>query len=242
MLFFSVALGCHDWDAFDPRLGVGGGASGGAAGTGTAATGATTTGTTNAATTSSATTSVTSTSTGPAGGGGQGGGGSQVAYTGVVADCIDPTLPDPDACETFVGTGALTVDGNRVTTATPRHAFLRFDLDGVLQGATIDAVALRVVVTNGSGADSTSTAEVWEVAPFTRPDLFMAEPAQVSAGPVSPDQGAVVQGQEVLFPLPTTLVVADGSVFLGLFPLTSNGVDYFNLNGAEPPQLIVDYH
>jgi hypothetical protein len=37
-------------------------------------------------------------------------------------------------------------------------------------------------------------------------------------------------------------VDASAAVFLGIHPLSSDGVDYWKLNGADPPRLIIGYH
>jgi hypothetical protein len=237
-----VGVSCtHDWDTYDPRLGEGGASS-------TSATG-------GAATTSGDTTTSaggsTTVSTGGAGGGstGIGGDGGQggsppgtVVYAPSIADCIDPVTPDPDACAIETGPGVITVDTLQNSTGTPRHSFLRFDLDDTLEGKTVDSVTLRLVVPVLVDSESDQTGEVWQVAAFTRPDLFDAAPVKVGSVPLAPDMGAVAQGATVEFDLPVTVAVASGSVFLGLLPLISDGVDYFNLLGAQPPALVIDYH
>lgn len=177
-----------------------------------------------------------------AGGGGSGPG--QVEYPAVVADCINPDLPDPDACATEVAQNRMTVDTefDAVNDPTARNVYLRFDLDGTLAGKTIDAVNVRLHVPNTSGSDSTQSGEIWVVDPFDRQALFVGPPAQVGGSPVSPNLGAVALDSDVLFPLPNNSVTPGGNVYLGILPLSTNGVDYFNNAGAAPPALVVDYH
>jgi hypothetical protein len=81
--------------------------------------------------------------------------------------------------------------------------------------------------------------ELFEVAAFTRPDLFIMTPAP--AGMLSGSLGSVTQGEVVDFTIPIGLVSANGSVYLGVLPtsVNTNGVDYMNLQGADPPKLIV---
>ncbi len=246
MLAVAAISACtHDWDEFDPRLGsAGGGGSGGAAGPGpTTTTSANMTGSsTTMASMTQTTSTMSTTSVSSAGGGGEGPG--QVEYPAAVADCINPGAPDPDACALAVGMNRMTVDAewNSMTDPTPRHSYLRFDLDGTIAGKTIDSVAVRLHVPNISGSESTQTGEVWEVDPFDRPALFVAAPMTVGGAPLSPNQGAVSLDQDVFFPLPTDSVTANGSVYLGILPLSTNGVDYFNALGAEPPALVISYH
>lgn len=232
-----VAACSHEWDAFDPRLGTTGGDGGGGAPPATSGTTSLTTGTSTTA--SSATTSTT---TSAAGGGGEGPG--QVTYTAVVADCIKPSAPDPDVCETEAGSGVMTVDTqfNPMLDPTPRNAYIRFDLDGALAGKTVDAATLTLRVTSISGGESNQTGELWEVEPFVRADLFVMTPATIGATPIGANQGAVALGAQVDFSIPTSLVSPNDSVTVGLLPLTTNGVDYYNTNGVEPPILVIDYH
>jgi hypothetical protein len=241
----AISACSHDWDAFDPRLGSsGGGGTGGAAGPGPTSTtsGNMTVSSTSMGTMTQTTSTMSSTSVSSTGGGGEGPG--QVEYPAAIADCINPGAPDPDDCALEVGMNRMTVDTewNSMTDPTPRHVYLRFDLDGTIAGKTVDAVAVRLHVPNTSGADSPQTGDMWEVDPFDRPSLFVGAPMTVGAAPVSPNLGAVGLDQDVFFPLPTDSVTANGSVFLGILPLSANGVDYFNALGAEPPALVVDYH
>jgi hypothetical protein len=161
-----------------------------------------------------------------------------------VADCINPTAPDPDQCALEVGQNRMTVDSefNAMTDPTPRHVYLRFDLDDTIAGKTIYAVNVRLRVPNTSGSDSPQTGEMWEVGSFDRPSLFIAAPMTVDASPISPNMGAVALDEQVFFPLPADSVTAGGSVFLGILPLSTNGVDYFNNTGSDPPALVIDYH
>ncbi|NUO52798.1 MAG: hypothetical protein HOV80_28465 [Polyangiaceae bacterium] len=246
MLAVAAISACtHDWDEFDPRLGsAGGGGSGGAAGPGptTTTSGNMTVSSTSMSSMTQTTSTMSSTSVSSAGGGGEGPG--QVEYGAAVADCVNPGAPDPDACALEVGNGRMTVDSewNAMTDPTPRHSYLRFDLDGAIAGKTVDSVAVRLHVPNIAGAESTQTGDMWEVEPFDRPSLFGSVPMNVGAAPISPNLGAVSLDQDVFFPLPTDSVAADGSVFLGILPLSTNGVDYFNALGAEPPALVISYH
>jgi hypothetical protein len=77
------------------------------------------------------------------------------------------------------------------------------------------------------------------VSAFTRPDLFNAAPSkQIKVGS---DVGAVVSGQVVEWSLATNTVAAGQPAYFGIFPLSTNGIDYDNAKQPAPPQLIVDY-
>lgn len=232
-----VLAACHDWDAYDPRLsedglggvgasgaagGAGAGPSGGAGGQGGEGTGGLNDG----------------------GAGAEGGGGATsmtALYQAAVAECIDPSNPNPDTCATEVGAGLITVDLDQ-NGLGERHAFLRFDLDDVFVGKTVDEVLLRLRVPTLMGSDSDQTGDVWQVTEFTRADLFGSEPSNVGSSPVAANLGATPQGALVEFTLPSALVAVDESVFLALRPLSANGVDYIDSEGVEPPALVVRYH
>jgi len=192
--------------------------------------------------TSSGSTASSTASSGSTGGGGSNPG--TVEYPAAVADCVNPGAPDPDACAVEVGQSRMTVDAefDSINDPTPRHVYLRFDLDGTLTGKVIDAVSDRLHVPTMSGSNSDNSGNMWEVAPFDRSDLFVAAPINMGSTPISPNLGAVALDSDVLFPLPVDSVAADASVYLGILPINTNGVDYFNNGGAAPPMLVVDYH
>lgn len=174
------------------------------------------------------------------GSGGAGGGGAgpvTLTYPAAVADCVYIGMEDPDVCAAAPPVNTMTVDGAVSTVMLPGHSFLRFDLDGQLAGATVTEVRLRLTVSDDSNAASVSTGELHEVAPFTRMDLFTAAPATVA--PLGGDQGAVMPNDPVEWVLPSGIVAADGSVFLGVLPVDTDGVDYWNNDGAMPPVLLV---
>lgn len=136
----------------------------------------------------------------------------------------------------------MSVDSSDSTTLLPIHAFIRFDLDDTIANKTVDSVTLRLKVTSNMKASSNHTGEIWRVQSFTEASLKMTEPAKVGATPVGADKGAVTQNQNLDWDLPTSLVAPNQSVFLGVFPLSSDGVNYYNTDGAEPPRLTIQYH
>ncbi len=136
----------------------------------------------------------------------------------------------------------MSVDSSDSTTLLPIHSFIRFEIDDSIANKTIDSVTLRLKVTSSIKASSTQTGEIWRVQTFTENSLHMSEPAKVGATAIGADKGAVALNQVITWSLPTTLVMANQSVFLGVFPLTSDGVNYYNTDGAEPPRLTIQYH
>ncbi|MBW2453518.1 MAG: hypothetical protein JRI68_03360 [Deltaproteobacteria bacterium] len=256
-----------DFDAYDPRLGEGaaagqgGGQTGGTGGTtsssgtggATGGNGGSTSGTGGGGGSTSGSGGGGGSTSGSGGGGGVGGstsgsggdGGTaptNVEYLADVADCVYVTAPNPDTCEADAAADQMTVD---LTVAQAGNAearvFLRFNLDGELVGKQVLAVVLEMRVTNGANADGPGTGEVWEVAAFTRPDLFNSVPAPQGSAAIASDQGAVVANDWVHWTLPSSVVAPNSSVFLGVQTSFTNGVDYWNKDGLFPPKLIVTY-
>lgn len=230
-----------DFDGFDPRLGAVGGADAGSAG------GAATTTSSNGgagghggeASDGGGGQGAGGAAAGGAGGaGGEGGSEQVVTYLPMVADCVDPSLPDPDACASDQPLGTMGVDSD-VGMLVTRHSYLRFDLDEQLAGLRVTEVLLEITVSDHDDAESSSSGEIWQVEPFTRADLFVAAPAAVGPTALVGDNGAVAQLQTVVFALPVALVMPGAPVFLGVLPLETDGIDYWNLDGATPPRLVV---
>ena len=163
-------------------------------------------------------------------------------FSATVAECMSPTTFDPDACEVSTGMGEMSVDSSDSMTLLPVRSFIRFDIDDIIANKTIDAVTLRLGVTGNAKASSNQSGEIWQVSSFTEPSLHMSEPAKVGMSPIGANQGAVLQNQTLIWSLPTNLVAPNQSVFLGVFPLTSDGVNYYNTAGAQPPRLTILYH
>jgi len=235
-------LACsHEWDLYDPRLGGGGDGTGASSSGGGEPSGGGGQGT-GAAGPSSGGGGVGGVG-GVGGSGGEGGNGSvELSYGAAIADCVNPTSPNPDTCAAEGGGIRMSVDLEEGMPPTPRISFLRFDLDAQLAGKSVDSVELRLSVPMFVGAESNDSGEVWRVTEFDRAALFTAAPTKVGASPAAASVGAVAQGQTVVFELPSSLVSAGGSVYLGVFPLSTNGVDYSNVLGAVPPALVITAH
>jgi len=163
---------------------------------------------------------------------------TELVYTATIADCIDIDTPNPDDCKTAAGTAELTVDrsteiaGNDNVTAA---AMLTFTLDDSFTAGEVTAVTLEMA-SGGFGGDTDESGEVWEVAPFARADLFTATPAKVGADPVGPGIGQVISCEVVSWPL-SLAVEPNTTVYLGVFPTSTNGADYFGLGSPYEPRL-----
>jgi hypothetical protein len=205
----------------DYALSVGGGGSTSTGVGGTTATGG------GGGTTSSGSGGTTSSSSG----GGTGGSASSVVYVATVADCIDTASPDPDQCASPAE--ALWID------LPETEAYLRFEPDGAIAGATIVSATLRLTVGTYAQAQGEESGELWEVAPFARADLFNGAPLTVGSV-LAGDQGVAEPGTTVDWSVPVALVAADTPVYLGVIPLGYNSTGYQNLNGSNPPRLIVE--
>lgn len=125
-------------------------------------------------------------------------------------------------------------------TDSPRHSFVRFDLDPTVAQSPIGSITLRLVAAMTVGSESDDSGEVWQVLPFDRPALFTGDPGNVSTVAIAGTLGAVTFAQVLDWALPTD-IIDNGSVYLGVRPLSSNTAHYVNLNGmaADVPTLVV---
>jgi hypothetical protein len=175
--------------------------------------------------------------TGGSGGSGEG----TVTYTAVVAACLDPGNPDPSTCEDQSGDGTMIVDTDFTDGGGgPRHIYLRFDLDGQLQGKNVVAAAVRLTVTETGASDSSG--ELWEVTGFTAASLEDTAPAYPGAAPLSPAQGPVDANELVELVLASTVkILPSAPAYFGIKPSSGDGTRYWNTEGQAPPTLVVDY-
>lgn len=243
-----MAVGCsHLWEELEPLPGgtstastttSGSGASSTASGTGGATSTASSTASTGGAGGSSSTASSSSGGTGGATGV------TTVTYKATFAGCNSDTNLVLQDCESLVGDGGIMNIDNETSSTPPKitRGFVRFDLDGVLAGKTIDSVHLRLVTADVSNAGSDKSGAIWEVAPFTEASLATGQPAELGMAAVGLDLGPVVASHEYIWKLPATLVAANKPVFLGIRAASKDGVDYWNDHGKDPPRLVVDYH
>ncbi len=161
-------------------------------------------------------------------------------YHASVVVCMDPTMPSLTACTDNKGPSQFTIDGEVTTPGTTFAGYLRFDLDAQLVGHTPMVVTLVLTDSGVTSADSDSSGEVWSVQPFTQSSLATTAPAQLGTGPIAPAQGPIALGQIVTFALPVGLVAPNGSVFLGMYSASGDGVQYWDNTGTTPPRLHID--
>jgi len=148
-------------------------------------------------------------------------------------------------CETATGAGQMSVDSQNSaipgTGPDPQTAsFVSFPLDDAFAGKQVLSVTLEITVSNGVNAHSPASGEVWEVASFTLSSLAGTVPAKQGSAALAPDQGAVTQLQVVSWTLPNATVTAGQTLYLGVFPTATDGIDY-TATGASAPTLTVQY-
>jgi hypothetical protein len=181
---------------------------------------------------------------GSAGSAGAAGAGPILSTTffSTVADCVTPSAPNPDVCAA-VEPDVLRVD-LEVTELSNQTAvgFIRFDPGGPITGRTVVHAEVHFRVGTSPDADSPHSGRLWQVEPFERADLYTSPlPAQVGTLPVGEDLGAVTQGQVVTWEIPPGLVSAGEPLCIGIYPISTDGVEYLGTASASPPQLFVEY-
>lgn len=260
-----LAMGCsHAWDVLEPlpgstATGTGGasasssgglGGAGGAGSTTSTAQGpgsaasssssASSTSAVGSTTASASSSSAEASSSAAASSSASTGGGSTVSYPSQLAACNSDQDLDILDCEMLSGGSGMYIDVMS-DLGLVEHAFMAFDLDATLAGKTIDAVTLRLTVMDGGAADSVNSGSIWQVMPFDKASLAMAQPANIGPA-VSPDLGPVALSTDYYWPIPTSLVAPSTSVYLSVQSDSTDGVRYWNDHGNKPPALIVDYH
>ena len=160
-------------------------------------------------------------------------------YPSIVADCIDPANPDPDFCINKNGHGRLAVDAEDTSASVGWEGFVRFDLDGMIAGRVVTSVKLQMTATNDGAAAANNSGVVYQCAAFTRASLAVTTPATIGTQ-LAGSQGNVAPGDVVLWPLPTGLPMANGSVFLRIASPSTDGALYHNQTNTKPPKLIID--
>lgn len=165
-----------------------------------------------------------------------------VVYPADLATCahFELPMPDPVTCEADAEPDSFTVDGEMNVSLAAVAGYLAFTLDDQIEAGTIEEVRLRLRTAPDASAESSSSGEVWAVEAFTEADLLVATPGQVGNAPLAGTLGAVAADQDVVFTLPEDAVAPGAAVYLGIFPLSTNGVDYRDETTATPPALEVD--
>ena len=160
----------------------------------------------------------------------------RLSYTATIAECVDPALPNLMRCASYNGNDQLVVDGADGQTNSPWESFLRFDVDAQLAGRTVHSVTLILTSTDDDKADGPDSGAIWEVEPFDRVSLASEAPAVVRDAQLAGSKGRVEQVEPVAWALPVSM--ATSTLYLGVLTASDmGGVNYWNLDGDEPPRL-----
>lgn len=160
-------------------------------------------------------------------------------YTSGYAVCTSPQDLSTTQCEQDTGAGLMTVDLLDDTKQIPFYIYLSFDLDAQIAGKVCTAAAVTLTVADQGNAKADQSGELWQVSAFDANSLGLGLPTKLKK--LGADQGPVALSQPVSWPIPTGLVSANGTVYLGVFPTTSDGVEYWNSSkqAKTPPVLAV---
>jgi hypothetical protein len=155
---------------------------------------------------------------------------------------LDAATPDLAACAAQTDPNGMTVD-LEVYSLMPdlggSAALLILPVGNDFDGHRVLEVRLRLHTLPSS--DSLSSGEVWVVSMFSEMSLATALPMPQGGGPIAGDQGPNVGDEDIVWSLPLDLPVAGDDLYLGVYPVSADGVDFFTHAGAVPPVLEVDY-
>lgn len=160
-------------------------------------------------------------------------------YVATVAECVDPLMPSPAFCKAINGADQLVVDHRDTGTTDPWNAYIRFEVDAAIAGRTVTSVVLRLTATDDPKAPGANAGDVSLVSPFDAASLAVSTPV-ASGTPVALSPGPVDIGSQLDWQLPTDAVAASSPVYLGIASQSTDGVNYWNLAGSDPPRLIID--
>ncbi len=180
-------------------------------------------------------------------GGSSTGGANTIDYEPLVCTCVGDAVLDPAECEDDAGLGQIKVDLEDGATGQVQRGFFTIPLDDQFDGLDVVGLTLEITVSNDQSADTNDSGSVFVLDPFVFADLYTdplpqpvggaaVEPAGASVGPVS-------QRQTVRWDLPTSLLTPNTTLYLGLFPNSTNGARYWSCSGPDGsrPRLRVEY-
>jgi hypothetical protein len=179
---------------------------------------------------------------GATGAGGAGGGSpacSEVNVTASIAECLDPAMPDAAFCDGLYQVGEMDITTNHFQTGAEFHVFLRFDLPPLDETVVTD-LKVKLVVGDSNGAAGSEGGEMWVVEPFDAADLQQMTPMTLGVTAAASSPGAVSLNQTVEWTLPASAIAADGSLYLSLVPISSDGVIYLDAGSSAPPKVEVN--
>jgi hypothetical protein len=161
-------------------------------------------------------------------------------YSATIAACTSPAPNKAGTayCENDTGTNEMSVDKKDDSEKIPFHSYVSFEIDAKLVGFTPTKVTLQLHTTNNSKANADQTGEVWQVSQFTMSSLDQQAPTSLVM--LAANKGAIGANQLVEWDLsPATVVQPNTILYLGIIPVSTSGVNYWNKNGLKPPKLII---
>ena len=160
-------------------------------------------------------------------------------YTSGYAVCTSPQALNTTTCEKDTGLGLMTVDLYDATKQISYYIYLTFQLDAQIAGKACTKATVTLTVADQGNAKANQSGKLWQVDYFDATTLAGGLPTKIKL--LGADQGQVVLSQPVSWDIPTSLVSASGTVYLGVFPTTTDGVEYWNSgpSAKTPPVLEV---
>ena len=120
-------------------------------------------------------------------------------------------------------------------------ACLIFTLDDTFAGQSVTQATLEVYTTGGVEAASIASGEVWAVEPFTTAEFELELPAKLGVEPLAPDPGAALIHQPIQWELPTEIAIPNTQLYLCVYPLSDDDVQFFSREGQRSPVLLIEY-
>jgi hypothetical protein len=159
-------------------------------------------------------------------------------YNSGYAVCTSPKNLSTTTCEKDTGTGLMTVDLLDDTKQIPYYIYLTFELDAQIAGKSCTKATVTLTVADQGNAKADQSGELWQVDVFDASTLAGGLPTKIKI--LGADKGPVQLSQPVSWDIPTSLLSA-GTVYLGVFPTTNDGVEYWNSSPSAktPPVLEV---
>lgn len=167
-----------------------------------------------------------------------------VTYPATHAACVmlDLMTPEPGTCVSFTPPDGMTTDlviSSMMPELGGSASLVHIPVGGEFAGRDIVEVRLRLHTLPMT--DSPQTGEVWAVESFTPMSIETVLPAQVGAAPLAPDMGASLGDVDVVWVLPNDAVTPNADAYLGIFPIDTDGVDFYSHLGPSPPVIEVEY-
>ncbi len=174
-----------------------------------------------------------------------------------IAECValadnQENYVGPDECEQVTsagnnngGVGEMVVDqldgdlGDREV-----HSYLKFPWHPAyrVDGAKVELILHTTA--DGDSQSSSQTGEIWLVDTFTLGSLAQAIPSRVGTAPKAQDMGMAGNDKQVAWELPASTFDDGQPVYIGVLPVSEDGVNYWNLDAklaAERPVLLVTF-